>query len=121
MTNTLLALASALVLASCAANPVRPECGGWRLAAANAGTFGMFGATHCVGEAAVDRCTAAGGDPAACRGAVYAPRAPVPVYRTQQTLVVTPGSSSMPIQRGAVPGAYYQPGTGWFSVQPLPR
>ena len=56
----------------CAANPVRPECGGARLLAANIGTM-MFGAIHCTREAAIDRCVAQGGDPAACRSAVFPP------------------------------------------------
>lgn len=94
MTNTLLALVSAVILAGCAANPAVPECGGWRLLAANAGTFGMYGMANCVGRGDAARraadwdrdignCVAQGGDPAACRAAVYAPRrAPVFVYQT---------------------------------------
>jgi hypothetical protein len=41
----------------------------------------------------------------------------------QRPLVAIPGGSGFAIQRGAVPGTYYQPGPGgprWFSVQPLP-
>jgi hypothetical protein len=70
-------------LSACAANPNFPECGGWRLAAANAGTFGMYGAMNCAGRGDelrrrddVATCVAQGGDPAACRAAVYGTRAP---------------------------------------------
>ena len=77
----------------CAPNPTIPECGGWRLAAANAASFGMYGIANCVGRGdaarlAADRhrdvqdCVAEGGDPAACRAAVYAPRDPAQVTVT---------------------------------------
>jgi hypothetical protein len=66
-----------------AANPTFPECGGSRLFFANAVSFGMFGASHCVGrgdelrrQQDVEACVAQGGDPAACRAAIYAPRQP---------------------------------------------
>jgi hypothetical protein len=67
----------------CAANPNFPECGGARLFFANAATFGMYGASNCAGRGDelrrrqdVDDCVAQGGDPAACRAAVYGTLAP---------------------------------------------
>lgn len=50
--------------------------------------------------------------------------APAPVGARGRPLVAIQGSrSTMRLQRGAVPGTYYQPGPGgprWISVQPLP-
>jgi hypothetical protein len=86
-----LAISAFLVtFTACAANPVRPDCGGWRVALANAGTFGMYGLKchdymvayedgqriKAIRDAHIDRCVQQGGDPAACRAAVYAPREP---------------------------------------------
>jgi hypothetical protein len=78
-----LALTGTLAAAGCAANPTFPECGGSRLFLANAVSFGMYGASHCVGRGDelrrrqdVEACVAQGGDPAACRVAVYGTLAP---------------------------------------------
>jgi hypothetical protein len=85
-----LSFALALLALGCAPNPTIPECGGAQLAAANAISFGMYGAFNCAGrgDAAriaadrhrdVDDCVAQGGDPAACRAAIYAPRQPTQI------------------------------------------
>ncbi len=112
--HTVLLLALLAVTLGCAANPTVPECGGWRLAAANAGTFGMYGISNCVGRGdaarlAADRhrdvedCVAQGGDPAACRAAVYGTLAPrTTVNRVVQapvpagSLATVPGSPVAP-------------------------
>jgi hypothetical protein len=134
-------LGLALIATGCAANPVRPDCGGWPLALANVGTFGMQGLLchdYMVGyeqarrikasrDADIDRCVQQGGDPAACRAAVYAPREPTQivvsppaVQPAQAPSVVLPGvTNPAMIQRGAVPGTYYI-GPRWFTVTPLP-
>jgi hypothetical protein len=92
--KTLAGMILVLALASCAANPAFPECGGARLFFANLGTFGMYGASNCAGRgdelcrnADVDRCVAQGGDPAACRAAIYAPRQPTQI-NVQPRIVV---------------------------------
>jgi hypothetical protein len=91
--GTVLILALTASILGCAANPVRPDCGGWRVALANAGTFGMWGLQchdymvayeegqriKAARDADIDRCVAQGGDPAACRAAVYAPREPTQI------------------------------------------
>jgi hypothetical protein len=51
---------------------------------------------------------------------------PVPVYQPQpiqRPSVVLPGNSNFPLQPGAVPGTYYQPGPGgprWYNIQRVP-
>jgi len=48
---------------------------------------------------------------------------PMPFAVPQRPLVVLPGTSSMPIMPGSIPGTYYQPGPGgptFFNVQRLP-
>jgi hypothetical protein len=85
----MLSLALAVVALGCAANPVRPSCGGWRLALANVGTLGGWGLGCSIDDegdrfaiaqqADVKTCVAEGGDPAACRAAIYAPRQPTHV------------------------------------------
>jgi hypothetical protein len=85
-----------------------------------------------IRDADVDRCVQQGGDPAACRAAVYAPREPTQivvsspaVQPAQAPSVVLPGvANPAMIQRGAVPGTYYVPtptGPRWFTVTPLPQ
>ena len=102
-------LGLALIATGCAANPVRPDCGGWSLALANVGTLGMQGLLchdYMVGyeqarqikairDADIDRCVQQGGDPAACRAAVYAPREPA-----QVTVNAPVQSLSAPTYRG---------------------
>jgi hypothetical protein len=88
--RTVAALSVLVGFTACANNAAVPECGGWRLATANAVSFGMYGISNCVGrgDAAriaadrhrdVDDCVAQGGDPAACRAAIYAPRQPTQI------------------------------------------
>jgi hypothetical protein len=82
MRSTLAVLGLLLGVGGCASNPVRPSCGGWRLALANAGTFDMYGLA-CRHETTraldIQHCVEQGGDPAACRAAVYAPREPTQI------------------------------------------
>jgi hypothetical protein len=133
-------------LGGCAPNPVFPECGGSRLLLANLATMGFYGLScadkaasyraderiKAIRDADIERCVEQGGDPAACRAAVYAPREPTQiivrprvVQPVQNPSVVLPGvTNPAMIQRGAVPGTYYIPGpTGprWFTVTPLPQ
>src|SRR5262249_36230143 len=99
-----------VTLGGCAANPNFPECGGWRLAAADAGAFRMYGAVHCGGRADQPRrrddvaaCVNEGGDPAACRAAVYGTLAP---RTTVNTVVQAPVPAGPP---ATVPGSPVAP------------
>src|SRR5262249_24520062 len=85
----------------------------------------------CAGAADVNGCQAAGVDLMieGMRAQRPLPQSQViyqPVYQPQpieKPYVVLPGASQFPLQRGAVPGTYYQPGPGgtrWYNIQRVP-